>query len=66
MQIVLNGQDHKVDPSTNLTSLLSALSIALDGTAVAVNDEIVPKSKFNDFILEEGMRVDIFSLVAGG
>lgn len=66
MQIVLNGQAHEVAAGTTLTELLASLNIALDGTAVSVNDEIVPKSKFGEFALSEAMRVDIFSLVAGG
>lgn len=66
MQITVNGQAHEVAEGATLSDLLASLKIALDGTAVAVNDEIVPKSRFGEFALSANMRIDIFSLVAGG
>lgn len=66
MQVIVNGQAHDIAQDTTLEQLLSSMHIALDGTAVAVNDEIVPKSKFGDFKITQAMRIDIFSLVAGG
>lgn len=66
MQVIVNGQAHEVAQDTTLSQLLSSMHIALDGTAVAVNDEIVPKSNFGNFKVNEAMRIDIFSLVAGG
>lgn len=66
MLVLVNGQEHEVAEGTTLSQLLTSLQIALDGTAVAVNDEIVPKSKFGDFVISAAMRIDIFSLVAGG
>lgn len=66
MLIQVNGKDHEVEQGTTLSTLLQDLGFALDGTAVAVNDEIVPKSTFDQYILNDHMKVDIFSLVAGG
>lgn len=66
MQVIINGQAQEVAEGTTISQLLSSLNIALDGTAVAVDDAIVPKSQFDTFVLTFAMRVDIFSLVAGG
>lgn len=66
MIIQVNGTSHEVNQDTTLTDLLKSLGFALDGTAVAVNDEIVPKSSFDQFKLSDQMKIDIFSLVAGG
>lgn len=66
MQVMVNDQAHEIADGLTLSELISSLNIALDGTAIAVNDEIVPKSSFDDFVLNAGMQIDIFSLVAGG
>lgn len=66
INVIVNGTAREVAEGTTMTQLLASLNFALDGTAVAVNDEIVPKSTFEGFVLEANMKVDVFSLVAGG
>lgn len=66
IEIVVNGETKQVEAGLSLKELLSKLGFQLDGTAAAVNEQVVPKSTFDSFKLENGMKVDIFSLVAGG
>lgn len=64
--IEVNGRATTIAPGTTLSALLEELKFSLDGTAVAVNESIVPKSTFGTFVLQNNMKVEVFSLVAGG
>lgn len=64
--IEVNTKVTQIAPGTTLSALLEQLNFALDGTAVAVDDTIVPKSTFGSFELKDHMKVEVFSLVAGG
>ncbi len=66
MQIFLNGQSIEVDENTTLSDLFAQKNIPLDGSAASVDGVVIPKATFSEYILKEGMNLDIFSLVAGG
>lgn len=66
MKIVFNGQTIDIAPNTTLLSLVMEKGIVIDGSAASVNDSIVPKSTWESFVLLEGMKLDVFTLVAGG
>ena len=66
LELEINGERHEVAVGTTLAQLLEELNFATNGTAVAVDDSIVPKGSWADFKLAQGMKVDVFSLVAGG
>lgn len=64
--IQVNHEAREVAEGTTLAALLAAMELPAEGTACAVNETIVPKSKWSEYKLQAGMNVDIFSLVAGG
>lgn len=64
--ITVNGKSEQLEDNTNVAALVAKLGLVTDGTAVAVDDAIVPKSQFDTFTLKDGMKADVFSLVAGG
>ncbi|MFN4012430.1 MAG: sulfur carrier protein ThiS [Aquificaceae bacterium] len=68
MKVWINGKEREVKEGTNLLSLLEELRVEVRpvGFAVAVNEEVVPKSKYKDYILKEGDRVEIVNIVGGG
>lgn len=66
MELEVNGERHEVEEGTTLAQLLQELKFTPNGTAVSVNDAIVPKGSWAEFVLAQGMKVDVFSLVAGG
>lgn len=66
MQINLNGHFYACDEGCTLEALVQQQKLSLDGLAVAIDEKIIPKSQFSSFVLKEGMKVDIFTLVAGG
>ncbi len=66
MQIIFNGSTQELAAAMSLQQFLQERGIQANGTACAVNQEIVPKSEWPAFMLTDGMQVDVFSLVAGG
>ncbi len=68
MKVWINGKEREVKEGTNLLNLLEELGMEIKpvGFAVAVNEEVVPKSKYRDYVLKEGDKVEIVNIVGGG
>ena len=66
MQVTINGQNHEFDRATPLAAALQRLEIEDGGIAVAVNDAVVPRTKWGQVMLENGDRVEIIHAVQGG
>ena len=66
MKIIYQDQELELEQELSLAAFVKAQGLEEKGIAAAVNDEIVPKREWSEFRLKEGMRVDIFNLVAGG
>ncbi|KHO29059.1 sulfur carrier protein ThiS [Corynebacterium minutissimum] len=65
MILTLNGQPYDTAAST-VAQLLEEKGIAADGTAVAVAEQVVPRSQWQDTPLTEGADVEILTAVQGG
>lgn len=65
MILTLNGQPYDTAAST-VAQLLEEKGIAADGTAVAVAEQVVPRSRWQDTPLNEGADVEILTAVQGG
>lgn len=68
MHVLVNGEDIKVQPNLNIIKLINHLNMnpLKSGIAVAVDREVIPKSKWETFILEDGCEVEIIRAVQGG
>jgi len=68
MHILVNGEDKKVQSNLNIINLIKYLNMnpLKSGIAVAVDREVIPKSKWETFILEDGSVVEIIRAVQGG
>jgi len=68
MIVYLNGEKVEVPEGATLSELIKLFNIKIRevGFAVSVNEEIVPKSKYDSYRLSEGDRVEIVHLVGGG
>lgn len=64
--ITLNGEERGVDAEATISSLLDSLGIRREGTAVAVNSEVVPRELHGARKIQEGDRVDIIRAIGGG
>ncbi|MEW6655715.1 MAG: sulfur carrier protein ThiS [Aquificota bacterium] len=68
MRLVVNGKDTHMPEGISILELLERLEIKVRevGLAVAVNGEIVPKSRYKEYILKDGDSVEIVNIVGGG
>jgi sulfur carrier protein len=64
--LTLNGAPHEVAAGTTLDLLLEELGVRRDGTAVALNDDVVPRARYAQTMLQNGDRLEIIVAVAGG
>ena len=66
MTITVNGEQRDLRDGATLESLLEALGVRRDGTAVALNDDVVPRTRHEATVLRGGDRLEIIVAVAGG
>ncbi|WP_028863561.1 sulfur carrier protein ThiS [Psychromonas aquimarina] len=66
MNIFVNEQALEVAPDCNIEELLEVLDKPLQGTAVAVNQNILSRSLWGDYFLQEGDQISLFQAIAGG
>ncbi|HEY7711965.1 MAG TPA: sulfur carrier protein ThiS [Candidatus Entotheonella sp.] len=67
MEVHINGELRTIPEGSTVRSLLEGLGIAeREGTAVAVNMEVVPRGAHVATPLQAGDRVEIVQAVGGG
>jgi sulfur carrier protein len=66
MRITVNGKGLEVADGLNVEALLATLGVRREYTAVAVNREVTPRSRYADTRLSEGDRVEIVRPMGGG
>ena len=66
MTITINGEPRELPSGTTLDALLDVLGARRDGTAVALNDGVVPRADHASTALHDGDRLEIIVAVAGG
>jgi sulfur carrier protein len=68
MKIYVNGEPETIEDVSTLEEFLGSKRISKGdrGIAVAVNDDVVPKSDWASRKLEEGARIEIVRAVQGG
>jgi sulfur carrier protein len=67
MRIWINKQQVDIEQTRfTLQQLTEQLASELDGTALVVNDVIIPRSDWSKTALTDGDVVTLFSVIAGG
>ncbi|GAB6078138.1 sulfur carrier protein ThiS [Hydrogenobaculum acidophilum] len=68
MRIKVNGQYYDFEKPLNVLELIEFFGVKLRpvGLAVAINEDIVPKSKYQEVFVKDGDCVEIIELVGGG
>jgi len=66
MIISINGESRDVPDQCNAQSLVELLDMQNDKIAMEVNREIVPRSTYSDFVLNNGDSVEIVRAIGGG
>ena len=66
MQIILNGTDREVPDLLSASELITDLGLTGKRLALEVNTAIVPRSRFDDHLLQPGDQVEIVHAIGGG
>jgi len=64
--VSVNGQVREIPADFTLDRLVATLSRAPSGVAAAVNDTVVPRTRWPALRLAEGDRVEVLTAVQGG
>jgi sulfur carrier protein len=65
--IYVNGEPSEaIAPGASVTALLEALDVPDRGVAVAVDAEVVPRSEWSTFAVDDEARVEVLIAVQGG
>ncbi|MGL4268997.1 MAG: sulfur carrier protein ThiS [Plesiomonas sp.] len=66
MQIVLNGQPQTLVTALTVAELLQQRALPVQGCAVALNQQILPRSQWAHTRLQAGDQLAVFQAIAGG
>ena len=66
LKLTINGEDRKILKSQNLEDLIRELDIQAPNFAIALNQQVVPKSKYATTPIQENDEVEIVHAVGGG
>jgi thiamine biosynthesis protein ThiS len=66
MKIYLNGEAREVPDNTTAAQLVDALGLAGKRIAMEVNMEIVPRSGYDNHVLQADDKVEIVHAIGGG
>ncbi|WP_394434863.1 sulfur carrier protein ThiS [Streptomyces sp. SGAir0957] len=66
MNVTLNGEPRAVTAGTTLATLVTTLTTAHSGVAAALNETVVPRTRWQATELNEGDRVEVLTAVQGG
>jgi sulfur carrier protein len=66
IELIINGQPHPFETAPTVSQVLAALGLSQRRIAVERNGEIVSRSRFDDFKLSAGDRLEIVVAVGGG
>lgn len=66
VEVKVNGEEQTLEQAYTLDSLLEKMDQNKDGVAVAINDEVVPKSEWPNTQINQGDKIEILGAVQGG
>ncbi|MGV4202373.1 sulfur carrier protein ThiS [Citrobacter murliniae] len=66
MQILFNDEPIQCIEGQNISNLLVQLNQLKPGTALALNQQILPRERWEQQIVQEGDQILLFQVIAGG
>ena len=64
--IKINGESKQFDKDVNVAKLLDELTLTGQRLAMEINEELVPRSQFETYQLNDGDSVEIVHAIGGG
>lgn len=66
MTVILNGKNIAATDGSTLASLLAQEQIDTANTAIAVDDVVISRSRWADFILKDNSKILLIKATQGG
>lgn len=66
MRIVFNGQPRDAREQLTVAELLTELDLQPRRVAVEVNQQLVPRARHSEQVLQDGDSVEVMTLAGGG
>jgi sulfur carrier protein len=66
VKVVMNGDDRELTDGATVAEAVAAVTGQTRGVAVAVNGEVVPRSRWAQAALSAGDRVEVLTAAQGG
>lgn len=66
IRLVVNGREQQFEAPPTVAALLESLGVRPDGVAVAVDRQVVPRSRYGEERVQEGQQVEVLRAVGGG
>lgn len=66
MEITLNGETRQIPDDTTAAQLVKLLELTGKRMAMEVNQEIVPRSTYDQHVLYNGDKIEIVGAIGGG
>jgi sulfur carrier protein len=66
MKVTLNGRPQDIADGTTVAAVVTTVTSAASGVAVAVNDAVVPRGDWESVRLQDSDRVEVLTAVQGG
>jgi sulfur carrier protein len=64
--VLVNGERRALEPPVALGEVVAALTASPSGVAAALNETVVPRTRWAATALSDGDRVEILTAVQGG
>ena len=66
LELTINGEQRKINKSQNLADLVKELDIEAPNFDIALNQQVVPRSKYESTPIKENDQIEIVHAVGGG
>jgi len=66
LELTINGEKRKINKSQNLADLVKELDIQAPNFAMALNQQVIPRSKYESTAIQENDQIEIVHAVGGG
>lgn len=66
MKVYINQNESEVPEGITVKELLDRQQIAAEGTAIAIDNKLVPKSEWSDRTLADGDKITLIRATFGG
>ena len=66
MTIKLNGQEHQLESSINVTAFLESIGLGNKPVVVELNKEALFPREYSETMLTDGDQLEIITIAAGG